>query len=433
MSLYFRRFEAFLFYGLIVAVPFQLRQIIYQADWIFNEWRSVSFYFTDILLGVLLLIWFLNLAKGKSKIKIRSYDKWLLAFIFCALVSVYFSSEKFLSFFSWLKIAEFLLFYFYLREYALDIFGDIRILLALLVGGFFQAVIAIFQFALQSSVGFYWLGEGIIGPNIPGVAVFYNSLGEKIMRAYGTTPHANILAGYLLISLSAIYAIWLGVARQGDKRIYRVLMLIYGIVLFAFFLTFSRTAIFAWAIGFLIFSFYQYKTKSPHWLDVKNIFLLTLIIGILFGGLFWPEVSSRILISGSEEAVELRVYFAQESIDAGWNFFGVGTGNFVSWLTDKNPGQPFWRYQPVHNLYLLVYNEIGLFGFVFFVVFLAGIILEQWRFGRKFAVWQPIILLGLVFFIAFFDHFLWTLQQGRFIWWGVLAFISHIHLTSHPA
>ena len=90
------------------------------------------------------------------------------------------------------------------------------------------------------------------------------------------------------------------------------------------------------------------------------------------------------------------------------------------------PHLPAWQYQPAHNLYLLIYTEMGLLGILalggFLILLLRSLIL-----GKKIQPlirWGLVSLAALVLFAALFDHFFWTLQQGRLLWWlfwGVVA------------
>lgn len=71
--------------------------------------------------------------------------------------------------------------------------------------GFLQSLIAIYQFVTQysafsSSILAKITGESVIGPQIPGVAKIVVD-GEKIIRAYGTFPHSNILGGFLVFTI----------------------------------------------------------------------------------------------------------------------------------------------------------------------------------------------------------------------------------------
>ncbi len=425
-----KRLEQLLFYGLFIAIPFQIRTILYYPGWRFNEWQAVAFWGTDIILIALLGLWLVqSIRKGTlSFIGINSYKApgfWLIVFLALAAVSIKVAPLQYLAWYSWIRLLEFVLFFFYIKYYAVQKFEFSRAALALIAGGFFQGVLAITQFSLQRHIGFHWFGEGILNPLTPGTAVFYNFAGEKIMRAYGTTPHPNILAGYLLLCLFACYFIWCWYGTFfTDKRFRNIFYIGYGVVLFGFFLTFSRTAIFVWAIVSLsLYLWVRYREQSLYPF-VKKLGIATLVTGVLFSGIYWKEVSSRLLISRSEEAVQLRIYFAGESVDQGIRWNGVGIGNFVKWLMIKNPGKPDWMYQPVHNIYLLLYSELGVVALSTFFLFMGLTLKKFWK--ENPVLTKRIFLMAMlttILFIALFDHYFLTMQQGRFIWWLVLALL----------
>src|SRR3989344_7271047 len=138
------RFEQFLFYFLFFAIPFQTRKILYYSGWYFNEWQSVSIYATDLILLALFVFWAVDNRHRKSVI--HRYDYFLLGFLAAAAISVKNSSDFYVGVFLWLKLVEFALFYFYLKTYAIKRFNFIWIFYALILGGVFQAVVAIGQF-----------------------------------------------------------------------------------------------------------------------------------------------------------------------------------------------------------------------------------------------------------------------------------------------
>ena len=76
------------------------------------------------------------------------------------------------------------------------------------VSAVFQSVVGFLQFILGKSVGLWFLGETAFGPGTPGIAkVTINGL--QFARAYGTMPHANILAGFLVLGLLAFFYLFL--------------------------------------------------------------------------------------------------------------------------------------------------------------------------------------------------------------------------------
>lgn len=419
LSSYRDWFEGALWYLFLIALPLQVRLILYYPGWVFQEWQAISLFGTDIL-----FIGLVVMGARRFNIRLSLGEKWLISFVLVAMASIAQGQSRLVSWFHFIKLCEGILFYLYVSHYALKRFDLVRSCLALAFGGFFQSVIGIAQFVKQADIGLYWLGEGIIRSDMKGVAVFYNTYGERVMRAYGATPHPNVLAGYLLFALSATYTLWMYFYKN-DQAFHRLVGGMYGVILWGLWLTFSRTAIGLWMGAGITIVGYAWWRLPDVWHRLRPLVLITGALGVVFCAYYWPEVAARSVVSRHEEAVELRTYFIEESVDAGWNWAGVGIGQFVPWLMEKNPGQPSWRYQPVHNVYLLVYSEIGLIGFGIFM----GALVLLWRdFVRRARatpyLWFVAGYVGVVMVMAFFDHFLWTLQQGRFVWWGALALLS---------
>ncbi|MBI2674315.1 MAG: hypothetical protein HYX22_01055 [Candidatus Yanofskybacteria bacterium] len=427
-----------------------------------------------------------SLITNRDKSFIHRYDWFLLGFLAVAAISVKNSSDFYVGAFLWLKLVEFALFYFYLKMYAIRRFGFIGAFYALIIGGAFQAAIAIGQFLKQGDLGLRWLGESVFGPHMTGVASFFTlsnveefiDSGLKIIRAYGTTPHPNVLAAYLFLSIFAFYFIFIYQIRSGghkhydtmvyhserkfyDTMIYHKILKywwvgVYPILLFGLFFTFSRTIIFLWGVGFLVIIAMNIwagsKTLSPvdkrlrpdfihrkaviiksRILDslktnrdksfihrVVALVLVTFIVVGAFSFLYWPEVQSRMTLSSEEEAVQLRIFYNEESLKGGINLFGIGLGDFTGWLMEQNPNLPSYMYQPVHNIYLLVHKEIGIIGFALFLLFLIFILTNS--FSKK-VVGCWLLVVGILL-IGLFDHFLLTLQQGRFVFWIALALLG---------
>src|SRR3989344_4032917 len=332
-------FEQIIFYFLLFAIPFQVRKILWYQNWYFNEWQSFSLYGTDLLLIILFVFWFLR--SRELKLKIQKLDFLLILFLVVAGISVKNGQSLALGIFQWIKLLEFVVFYFYIKYYAKNRFDVFYSFLAIFAGGVFQAILAIGQFLKQSNLGFSLLGETALNPNLNGVAVFLTENGERVMRSYGTTPHPNILAAYLFLAIFSFYA-WYFYNKQSLSRNLEIVLLIcYGVTVFGLFTTFSRTILLLFALGFILRGLFivfnkVVKRKFSHSEPLKkkliNIFLITIIAGSIFGALYHDEVKSRITISSEDEAVSLRIFYNKESLKSGVNLFGLGLGNFVNWF-----------------------------------------------------------------------------------------------------
>ena len=104
-------------------------------------------------------------------------------------------------------------------------------------------------------------------------------------------------------------------------------------------------------------------------------------------------------------------------------FLGVGLGNFVNWLKEIDPGLASNLYQPVHNIYLLIFSETGILGLTLFLLFLFFLIKNSHYDIMIYHTSLFFIFISLLFF-GLFDHFLWTLQQGQIIFWLVSGLVA---------
>lgn len=396
----------------------------------------MSVYATDLILLTLFVFWLINsrsklsyyvlrIAYYRANLKslILKPDFFLVLFLAVAAISIKNSSSGVLGIYNFIKLTEFAVFYFYLKNYAFYKFGFSKSLLFIFFGGVFQAGIAVLQFLKQSDLGLRILGESVLAPDLSGVASFFNLHGEKIMRAYGTTPHPNVLAAFLFLSIFCFYFHWF----YKKIRYVNSAFLSYALMLFGFFATFSRVAIFLLFANFAIrgnLLFLLFKKNLFSWRMVR-IYIFTGIVMAFFSTAFWPEVFSRIKISSEEEAVQLRVFYNKETLGS-FNWFGVGPGNFVNWLMAKDAILPRNLFQPVHNIYLLIFSENGFLGLAAFSAFLALLVRNFIKRTKLERIHHYSILLifSSFLFMGIFDHFLWTLQQGRFLLWLVLALLT---------
>ncbi|MFC1700798.1 hypothetical protein ACFLZ0_01530 [Patescibacteria group bacterium] len=119
-----RKLERILFYLFVFSIPFQTRVILYQWSGSFNEWASAYLYLTDILLIFVFLLWFWrNKTKRYFKnFKIRiertlkSYGFWLVIFLIVSFYSISIASNLYLGLYQWIKLLEFVILFFYLKN-----------------------------------------------------------------------------------------------------------------------------------------------------------------------------------------------------------------------------------------------------------------------------------------------------------------------------
>ena len=445
------KLEKILFYVFLFLIPFQIRTFL---QWGGNEWNSVFVYLGDIILFLIFLLAVKRLKINKfqiSNFKFQKTNLLLIVFLIIAGFSLLVSSNLEIGLFRFIKLLEFVLLYIYIRSairiYELhpnapNIIKPYRIYQILIASGVFQSILAIGQFLKQSSLGLKFIEAGVFKPGAPGVATFIMENGEKVMRAYGSFPHPNVLAGFLLLGIFGIYFLWLNKVKN-----YWLLITSYGLLVFALFLTFSRTAIVIFMIGSLamliVRMFSKLRIVRMQTIKLFGLFLISCLISI---AILFPYLQARFFeISFEEQAIDLRFFYNKMALEMikekPW--LGVGIGNFVTYsenypaylraaekmldleskgIQGEVKGIPQWIFQPVHNIYLLIGAEMGIIGLIVFSLFIGTVLLRGIQGESKRNSRGVFLLLVTCYLLlAFTDHYFWTLQSGGLMFWLALA------------
>jgi hypothetical protein len=252
------------------------------------------------------------------------------------------------------------------------------------------------------------------------------------------------LALYLFVALGAFYSIAIYQKRAWFWHV------CHALILWAFFLTFSRVVIGLWILNFVILLATNtlcprpgkpVPSVSPEGplpllgqrvpaANIKKIVWTTFGVCVAFLVCYWSYVANRSVISSTDEAVQLRVLYNKESLTSGQNVFGLGMGNFVPWLMTQNLHLDREVYQPVHNIYLLIYAEVGIVGIALFILFLAFLLYDFYkrlfaerRIKRLYYFSFALVIVSVLIF-GVFDHYLWTIQSGRLIFWLALGLLA---------
>jgi len=175
---------------------------------------------------------------------------------------------------------------------------------------------------------------------------------------------------------------------------------------------------------------------------VEHFWLILIILIIITGISFLnlkPDINSFFIKSINDRMIFINV--SRGTIISNW-LLGAGNGQFV--LTMDKYYSVFlenWQYQPVHNVFLLIWSELGILGLIPFIWLLWKMFYSSYFSCIKFVprgtnvttstsvklkenqIIARGILLGLVF-IMLFDHYLWDIQQGQFIFWLIIGIVG---------
>ena len=355
------------------------------------DYLSPTFYFTDLLIIVLIFLNIKNIRKAAKLIRLSKTNNLIIVAIFLSVfLSILISPSPILGILKLIKILELILLGFVLfvnRENLLDLLSKILPFTII-----FESLLAAFQFINKGSIGgiFYFLGERMFTSQTPNIANA-NILGELILRPYGTFPHPNVLAGFLLIA--TVYLLF----NSGfEKNHLAKIAIFFGS--FGILLSMSRISIILFGILVLVF-FAKRKLLIP---------FLLITFSILF--LFISPLRDRFVFSLDDTSIVERQLLLDSAVRMVKDspLFGVGLNNFLPSLPSyyKVLENVFYL-QPVHNLPLLIFSEVGLIGGVL-ILYLFYLVFRRANFESR-------ILLSLIVFISLFDHYFLTLQQGQLL------------------
>ncbi|MFA5129149.1 MAG: O-antigen ligase family protein [Patescibacteria group bacterium] len=433
--------EKIIEYGLYLFVfllPWQTRLIIREGSlngyW---EYGTISIYATEILLWTIFMLaavwWVIRKFRVKSeklkvpvedlnleantKYKILNTKYFILSiFVVWSLISFLWSDSKILSLYVWHWLAEVAGLFLILRTVKLDV---AKLMWAFVFSAVLQAGLGLWQFLSQSTFSFKWLGMAFHNPAVPGTVVVETAV-RRWLRAYGALPHPNMLAGFLAAAMFFSFRLYQKIG-YGVKKIF--IPVIFSILSLGLFATFSKSVILSFSVVLILswLLFFIFKQSREFKIDLLKFTLIFLIIAVIFFAIFWEPVETRIL--GTERleiksTTERLSYFGEAwQLIKSHPVFGVGLGNYTLAVHNEiNPNLQSWDYQPVHNIYLLGLAELGIIGFILWLVLIFFVI-------KKLPITNyqlPIIFL----IIGFFDHYLWTLYFGVMLFWLALGSIQ---------
>ena len=431
------KIEKIVFCLLVFFAFFQGRVIWHIFGTQFNEWTSAYLYLTDILIAAVIFLWLLRIYKNlrweNIKRGFRSTEIVLGVFLAVSALSIIVSNKFYLSFYSFVKIFEMALLFIYVSRNFKSLFSLERFWQIFIASASAQSVVAIIQSVNQKSLGLKYLFESPLSSSIAGVAKI-DVAGQKIIRAYGLTPHPNILAAILILALFGLVYLFLKNYRSLKK--WHKLIYIAALVLnsTALFFTFSRGVTLIGILALICWVMIIFFRQKNYRREIIIFFASLIVVFSLLSIIFWSWTFARYNpdIIGQSQALNLRTYYNNVALHLirGSPIFGIGQGNFV-WTSSSLGLLENWMYQPVHNIYLLIGSETGILGLAFFLSFLFIL----WRRAKKAAITPPQNCLIYIFYfiitIGLFDHFWWDLQQGQILFWLFLGVLSSFHLSPH--
>ncbi|KHE93318.1 MAG: O-antigen ligase family protein [Candidatus Scalindua rubra] len=364
--------DEFLVYAFVFIIPFS----------IFGKWmfaievavpaRGISIGLPELMLLLAYFLWFCQIfvTKKEPLPKLNKVDALIFLLIFSQLISMFGAPNKQLALFDIIYNIKYILIYFFIvhkikRKY-----------LSLIIALFLLAI------AIESPIAFYERLTGNVGiasakgnvqsedfanqGKVPGV--------ENEIRGSGTTIDPHSLGLYYSMILPISFVFMMSGFLRPFKRVLIALIFMLGVG--GLIITFSRS-------GWLSFASSTILALSVIFLKWKEGRSLIILMALILAGMpFIPKAFQIIdlkLFNAPEGLMETRYDMVSSALNI-WKqniFFGYGPGNYIEAITDPSirilGHDGAMSERPIHNAYLWLVAEKGIFGFVSFygIIFLA--------------------------------------------------------------
>jgi len=380
------------------------------------DYLSIILYLSDILW----VVWIIknhpltpSLTKEGDKTK-NFWNRWLMVVLVLAIVvgNVVVAQAKLVAVYRWLRVGQWLFTFYLVSKNKKDI--EEKLLKVIPWWIIIESFLALAQVVKGGSLQgiWWWFGERRFLLGNLGIAEMRVG-NEAWVRAYGTFSHPNSLAGFLLLA-------WIYMKNTNKKqdtrnekqetrnkkqntrnknlkiKIWKWVVnwsALLGIVLAG-----SRTV---WVLSILIL-IQETRNEKQELKGVVEKVLIGIGLVAMVLGIVGNEYELKSFLGGWDKdswskRVSLVVSAKNMFIDS--PFLGIGNGNFVSLLPKYQEKNIFWL-QPVHNIFLLILSEIGIFGVVLLCKMFGRIRKKNWQ------------ILGIIIVTGMLDHYWVTLPQN---------------------
>lgn len=441
-----RRAAHWLFYAFLTLLPSTFRWTLIHrpVGTLFPEFTSLLLYLSDIPLFLCLILWLSAHALAPAgRLRLTPWAATLPVMGLVALigVSALWASFPMLALESCVRGVALLGLALFVRN---ELKRIVPAAAALALGAAIQSAVALGQLLAQQPLGLEALGELQDAGARAGMGLW--------IRGYGLTTHPNLLGGYLVVGLLAAFG--LVIATSGWRRILAGLAAIFITAGLA--AAFSRSAWIGMVTALVTLSLLVRRSRAASGAGqalVTTAALAALIaIGVVAsrpGGFAQRVIApAAAVIRGGEIAPMEQISLSSRArqLQIAWHevqrapLTGLGAANapIVTWLnTPESERERVWL--PVHNVPLLVLEELGLLGLALWLAMTIAPIAITWHHARTHvaSVWELLWLAALAGLtaISLWDYYPWGSAEGRALWmatWGLWlsALMTHVSTAS---
>jgi putative inorganic carbon (HCO3(-)) transporter len=406
LMLFFRDLKAPFFYLLVFLLPvFIARYLVPIPEAEHPGVLNVPvLYAYEIPLYLFIGFWGLEFLSGKATAIRLPRTTGAMAFLFVpAVISMTVAMDYTYGIFELLRMFEMFLFFLVVVNYLRSDrqLKTVFILLGVTVA--LQSILGLIQFLspyktydILASFGIY-MGISHARPYDP----------SSPLRACGTTGYCNALAGYfelvvpLFVSLYFFYPM--------EKKLRRWVLVLLALATAALLVTYSRGGFLGMilaVVALLVFAARRFPQLSKHAAKIVAAVAVQLVVLLaIFSGKLMMRMQFFMEQSMEDDVRVALIRDAFEMIKH-HPLFGVGLNNFPeAFALYEITGMKFDINYPVHNTWLLITAEQGLFGLVAFLILMWVVFRSAFRGMRERSPFHSAAAIGLTAgLIGWFGH-----------------------------
>jgi putative inorganic carbon (hco3(-)) transporter len=348
-----KSFKHFLIFTAIASLPLEITYSII-SELPRDGWATgVQLSLSELSCIILLIYLLKNQHNFKASKKIMLP---ILLFLLVCAVSVINSTTMRFTFYQVIMIGKLFFLYCYVLSNAIESEQDVNIVLnAFTVSLIFQGSIAILQCITGYSFDIFTTGNR--------EHILMSVLNDNgLVRVQGTVPHPNGFSLYIVPLILLNISLAVGIK---TGRALRLVSISCG--LFSLLFSFSRGGWVGLTIGLIVYCYYAFQND---WLKPRHI-VITLIILLLFS----PVIFMRNFSNDNNAAMSrLPLITLAYNMIRSHPLIGIGANTFSSeirhYITPELEGLYM---DQVHNMYILIFAEVGILGLAAFLWLLIAI------------------------------------------------------------
>jgi O-antigen ligase len=320
-----------------------------------------------MVVGIGYILWLVG-KPGVKRRRVRFFPRTTfpaLGLILISTLSILQAQDKQLSLFSIVQMIELFLVYFYIANH-LRSKADLQFFTIILMGSILaESLLMVIQWQTGLSFSF------------AGINATMDAVSHRATGTLGTANSAAVIVSAYLCITCAMFWVF---PRRAQKLFTGICFVVGSIALIS---TAGRAA---WG-GFIVAIFtFIFMGWQRGWVSRKALIWL-LLLTLTIGAIFYPVIANRLTTDDRGSALS-RVLMSKLA----WNviqaspehfFFGVGANNYALiaplYVTSDVGDLGHIVDSSVHNVFLLVWTEMGLIGLLIFLWFLFNALGKVWK------------------------------------------------------